>query len=31
MSRCHHVDAVRAEGFPASAACEAAEVSTSAS
>ena len=30
-SRCHHVDAVKAEGFAASVACEAAEVSTSAS
>jgi len=31
VSRCHHVDAVRDERFPASAAWEATEVSTSAS
>ncbi len=30
MSRYHHVDAMKAEGFPVSAACAAAEISTSA-
>jgi hypothetical protein len=31
VSCCHHVDAVRTEGFPASAACDEAEAVTSAS